>query len=186
MSSNIKILPSYVSKPLKKLDRNDVIKYSCLYKVWGYRTGENGEHENFEKQTHEDITLDVDGKKITDSAVAFQFFSDMLFRNLQQVIEYNQNILFESDAIGKMEDNKSELNYLLGDDQKNKYIVYKHILEKFWKQPGVEVMMDELINDKSKKKSVKFLSCIAEILKLLKEGDKNGVIRQYNSYLNSF
>lgn len=74
---------------------------------WGYRTGEDESHEKYEKRTHS-IYL---GRLLQD-------YTDVVFRNIQQVIDYGYNVLFTGDTYGKLQsvENLSEYEqHVLGE-----------------------------------------------------------------------
>ena len=102
-----------------------LIDYKELYQVWGYRTSSTGAHERFEERTHK--------------VALFQDFSDMLFRNLQQVCEYNQTFLFRTDTFEKIDKCKSTMNiifdletFTIREEFKERYEIYREIINEFW------------------------------------------------------
>lgn len=105
---------------------NKVISnYKELYQVWGYRTSRTGAHERFEERTHK--------------VALFQDFSDMLFRNLQQVCEYNQTFLFRTDTVEKIDRCKSTMNiifdletFTIKEEFEERFEIYREIIDEFY------------------------------------------------------
>lgn len=69
---------------------------AVLVPVWGYRTGNHSEHENFEAATHGHLPASQGGHQLN----VVQEITDALFRNLQQLWK-GQTHLFVDDIVGK-------------------------------------------------------------------------------------
>lgn len=69
-------------------ERNVLLQLRPLYVRWGYRTGQNEQHQKYELLTH-------------GCCRVLQEYTDILFRNLQQFITGSPRI-FESDVIDKV------------------------------------------------------------------------------------
>lgn len=64
--------------------------YKPLYQRWGYRTGKNQSHQRFEKDSHDCCRL-------------LQEYSDLVFRHLQQVNQWQETQLPEYDVLKKVQ-----------------------------------------------------------------------------------
>jgi hypothetical protein len=71
--------------------KSAVVSMYPLAKVWGYRTGPDGEHESYEKETH------GFGQPGGFAKTAFQEFTDMLFRNIDEIKYYETMMNLRSD-----------------------------------------------------------------------------------------
>lgn len=63
-----------------------------IIQAWGYRTGPKEAHQKYEKRTHQ-----------IEYGRALQEYTDVVFRNLQQVVVYRQTSLYPMDTYEKLE-----------------------------------------------------------------------------------
>jgi hypothetical protein len=85
-------IPSKI--PLKPAELTYLRTLGPLVDAWGYRAGKNGNHTKFEYRTH---TGSGNG-----SWRAVQEITDIVFRNIQQVVYREQTFVFADDIIPKL------------------------------------------------------------------------------------
>jgi len=132
--------------------------YAVLYQTWGYRTGPTGEHEGSEAATH---TKKPWGRWL-------QFYTDPLFRNLQQIDAWRQGHISKSDVI----DMYTESFETYGDGGRNRALATTFMREYFRENPNAFRMMIRLSENADSNVTNAFRSLVvsAKVLLLIAAG----------------
>lgn len=132
--------------------------YAMLYKTWGYRTDPNGDHTGYEAATHMQKPW---GRQL-------QYYTDPLFRNLQQIDAYHQGHISNSDVI----DLYKESFVTYGNGEGNRALATTFMRKYFRENPNAFHMMIRLSENADSDVTNAFRSLVisAKVLLLIAAG----------------
>jgi hypothetical protein len=162
------------STKLTQIELKFVKTLGMLSNVWGYRTAPDGDHERYENKTHH------------SGLRALQYYTDPLFRNIQQIVDWNKSTVLPHDAY-KMFEGQVNLRTMFDTARLSSMLT---LLHDYIREPGIEnVLMSAARYSLSKNNSLAFSAIILSIRSLLllatsefKAAHKNGerYIKRYN------